>query len=77
VVQSQTHQPVAGANGKATVHFPDGHSEEYYFTTNASGLGSISFNFGDQQQGELVPIDVLVTYQGLSATTTTSFRVWY
>jgi hypothetical protein len=77
VVQSQTNQPVAGANGMATVHFTDQHTEEYYFTTNSSGLGSFSFNFEDQAAGKLIPIEIIVTYQGLGARTTTSFRIWY
>lgn len=77
VVQSQTNQAVTNANGKATIHFSDGHTEDYFFTTNAIGLGSITFNFTDQKQGDLVPIDILVTYQGLSAITTTSFRIWF
>jgi hypothetical protein len=77
VVQSQTNQPVAGANGMATVHFTDQHTEEYYFTTNSSGLGSFSFNFETQAAGKLIPIEIIVTYQGLGARTTTSFRIWY
>lgn len=76
LVQSQTNQAVANSNGKATIHFSDGHSEEFYFTTNTSGLGSISFNFANQKQGDLVRIDILVSYQGLAATTSTSFRIW-
>ena len=45
LVQSQTGQPVAGANGMATIHFTDGRTEEYFFTTNSSGLGSFTFDF--------------------------------
>lgn len=77
VVQSQTRQAVPRANGKATVRFTDGHKQEYFFSTNASGLGMVTFDFTDQKQGELIPIDILVTFEGLSATTTASFRVWY
>ncbi len=77
LVQSQTRQPVAGANGMATIHFTDDHTEEYFFTTNSSGLGSFTFNFENQSPGKLVPIEIVVTYQGRAATTTTSFRVWY
>ena len=76
LVQSQTSQTIASANGKATVRFPDGHSEDYYFTTNSSGLGSVTFNFANQKQGDLIQVDIVVTYQGLAATTTTSFRIW-
>jgi hypothetical protein len=77
IVQSQTLQPVKDANGKIVVHWPDGTSVEYFFVTNSSGVGSASFDFSDQKQGELVPIDVIVLYQGLSGTTTTSFRIWF
>jgi hypothetical protein len=77
VVKSQTNQPVANANGKATIHFTDGHTEEYYFTTNSSGLGSVTFNFEDQAAGKLVLVEIIATYRGLAAKTTTSFRIWY
>ena len=77
VVQSQTRQAVAGANGKATVSFTNGHTQEYFFSTNSAGLGTITFDFANQEQGEMIPVDILVTYQGLSAVTTTSFRIWY
>jgi hypothetical protein len=77
IVQSQTLQPVKDANGKIVIHWPDGKSVEYFFVTNSSGIGSASFDFSDQKQGELVPIDVIVLYQGLSGTTTTSFRIWF
>ncbi len=77
IVESQTHQAVSNASGKATIHFSDGHTEDYFFTTNASGLGKIAFNFVNQTQGELVTIDIIVAYQGLSTTTTTSFRIWF
>lgn len=77
VVQSQTKQAVSNATGKVTIHFTNGSTQDYFFSTNASGLGSISFDFADQKQGELVPIDIVVTYQGLSAITTTSFRIWF
>jgi hypothetical protein len=77
IVQSQTFQAVANATGKATILWPDGRSEEYFFTTNKSGLGTITLNFADQKQGELVPIDIVAVYQGLGSRTRTSFRIWY
>ena len=77
VVQSQTLQAVSNATGKATVHWPDGRTEEYFFTTNRAGLGTVTLNFTDQKQGELVPIDIVVVYQGLGSTTRTSFRIWF
>ncbi|MCI0608529.1 MAG: hypothetical protein L0Z71_05650 [Anaerolineae bacterium] len=77
IVQSQTLQAVPDAAGKATIHWPDGQTEDYYFNTNNAGVGSFTFKFADQKQGELVPIDILVTYQGLVGKTSTSFRIWY
>lgn len=76
-VQSQTLQPVKDATGKIVIHWADGRTEEYFFVTTAAGVGSATFNFTDQKKGELVPIDVIVVYQGLTGTTTTSFRIWF
>ena len=77
VVQSQTLQPVKDANGKIVIHWADGTTQEYFFVTTAAGVGTATFDFTDQKKGELVPIDVIVVYQGLSGTTTSSFRIWF
>jgi hypothetical protein len=77
IVQSQTLQALSDATGRATIRWPDGRTEEFFFTTNSSGVGTISLNFNDQKQGELVPIEIAVTYQGLVGTTRTSFRIWF
>jgi hypothetical protein len=77
VVESQTHQALSNATGKVTIHFSDGHTDDYFFSTNRSGLGSIQFTYANQVPGDLLPVEVLVSYHGLSATTTTSFRIWY
>lgn len=76
IVQSQTGQAVSNTTGKAIVHWPDGRTEDFFFVTNGSGLGTVKFDFEGQKQGELVPIDILVTYQGLAGTTKASFRIW-
>lgn len=77
IVQSQTHQPISNANGKATVRFSNNQTVDYFFTTNSSGLGSFTFDFDGLRTGQLVPIDIIVTYQELSTRTSTSFRIWY
>ena len=77
IVQSQTLQAVSNASGKATVHWPDGRTEEYFFTTNRAGLGTVTLNFADQKQGELIPIEIIVVYQGLGSRPRTSFRIWF
>ena len=77
IVQSQTLQAVSNATGKATIRWADGRAEEYFFTTNQAGLGTVTLNFSDQKQGELVPIEIIVVYQGLGSRTRTSFRIWF
>lgn len=76
IVQSQTLQAVSNATGKVTITWPNGKTEDYFFTTNSSGFGTVTFNFTDQKPGELVPIEIIVIYQGLAGTTRTSFRIW-
>lgn len=77
IVQSQTGQAVSNATGRVIVQWPNGSAEELYLSTNSSGVGSVTFNFAGQKQGELVPIEIAVTYHGLAGTTRTSFRIWY
>ena len=77
IVQSQTLQAVSDATGKAAVRWTDGRMEEYFFTTNQAGLGTVTLNFADQKQGELVTIEITVVYQGLGSRTRTSFRIWF
>jgi hypothetical protein len=77
IVQSQTNQAISNATGKATIHWPNGRTEEHFFVTNSAGFATITFSFENQKQGELVTIDVAVTYQGLAGTTKASFRIWY
>lgn len=77
IVQNQISKAVANATGKALIKFPDGTNQEIAFTTNASGIAQISFNFQDQKSGELVPIEISVTYQTITGSTKTSFRIWF
>lgn len=77
IVQNQISKPVSNATGKALVKLPDGVNQEFSFTTNASGIAQISFNFQEQKSGELVPIEITVTYQSIIGTTKTSFRIWF
>jgi len=76
-VQNQIGKPVSNATGKALVKLPDGTLQEFSFTTNASGIAQISFNFQNQKSGELVPVEISVNYQSLTGTTKTSFRIWF
>jgi hypothetical protein len=76
IAQSQTGQAVSNATGRATILWPDGRTQDYFFTTDSRGLGTVTFNFADQKQGELVPIEIVVAYQGLAGASRTSFRIW-
>lgn len=77
IVQNQIAKPVASATGKALVKLPDGTNQLFAFTTNASGIAQVSFNFSDQKSGELVLIEITVNYQSIIGTTKTSFRIWF
>jgi len=77
IVQDQTSEAVENATIKALVHFSNNTTQEYTFNTNARGIGQVSFDFSDQKPGELITIDIAVNYQGLTSTTTTSFRIWF
>ncbi len=77
LVQDQNLQPIAGANGIATIRLPNGEVYSQSFPVNERGVGTFSFNFQNQQNGQLVYINIAVTYSGLQGTTSTSFRIWY
>lgn len=77
LVQDQNLQPVAGANGVATIRLASGHTTQEAFTINNRGVGTFSFGFTNQPNGQLVYVDISVTYNSLGGKTTTSFRIWY
>jgi hypothetical protein len=77
VVQDQALNPVPGASGTVTVRLPDGQVLSYPIATDANGVGSVSsISFSNQLPGSLAQVDVQVSIWGLSAFTTTSFRIW-
>jgi hypothetical protein len=77
VVQDQTLQPVSGATGTATIRWPNGQTETLAFLSNSSGVGLVPLSINNQPYGNLVFVDITVTKDGLTAPTTTSFRIWY
>ena len=77
LVQDQNLQPIAGANGIATIRLPNGEVYSQSFPVNERGVGTVSFNFQNQPNGRLVYVDIAMSYSGLQGTTSTSFRVWY
>lgn len=77
IVQDQTSVAVENASIKAVVHLANNATQDYILTTNAQGIGQVTFDFSGQKPGELITIDISINYQGLATTTTTSFRVWF
>ena len=77
IVQDQNLRPISNAQGTATVRWADGTSSTIPFSTNSSGVGIVPLTFINQPYGKMVNIEIFVTKDGLSTTTTTSFRIWY
>jgi hypothetical protein len=77
IVQDQNTQPVANANCTSIVRWPNGVNDSTAITTNTNGVGIISLSFNNQPYGSLVSTDITCTYNNLTASTTTSFRIWY
>ncbi len=77
IVKDQTAQAVSNATVTAVAHLSDGKDQGFTFFTNAAGIAQASFNFSDQKPGELITIDITVSYQDTSSKTTTSFRIWF
>lgn len=77
LVQNQNLQPVGGASGTATIRLPSGNTQSTPFTVNDKGVGIFAFGFQGQPNGQLVNIDIYVSYGSLQGRTTTSFRIWY
>jgi hypothetical protein len=78
IVQDQRLLPVSNAQATLVVRMPSG--EEYNRivteTTNDQGITRYTFDFKTSSIG-LAVVEVNVTYEGLSAQTVTSFRIWW
>jgi hypothetical protein len=77
LVQDQNLQPVAGASGFATIRLASGGILQQAFQVNNNGVGTLTFAFQNQPNGQLVYVDINVSYSDLGGKTTTSFRIWY
>jgi hypothetical protein len=77
VVQDQTLGPVFGATGTVTVHLTTGEELTYPIVTDEAGLAVVpSLSYIEQIPGSRIILNVSVSYQGLRASTTTSFLIW-
>ena len=77
IVQDQALGQVPDATGSVTIHLSKGQEVTYLVTTDQSGMAVIpAVAFKGQNPGELVTVDVEISYQGLKASSSTSFRIW-
>jgi hypothetical protein len=77
IVQDQTLGPVPGATGSVKVRLTSGEMLTYPVVTNEKGLGIVpSVKFEDQLAGGQVILEVNMSFQGLAASSTTSFLIW-
>ena len=77
IVQDQTLSPVPGADGSVTVHLSTGQALVYPVTTDENGIGVVPLiRFSGQLPGSPVTVDVSMSFQGLTASTSTSFLIW-
>lgn len=77
ILQDQNMLPVPDASCTAVVHWPGGENNSTTIRTNTNGVGIISLSFSNQPYGSLIYTDISCTYNELSASTNTSFRIWY
>ncbi len=77
VVQDQRSQPVNGASCTTVVRWPDGHSDSNVVQVNSTGVALVGLSFSNQPQGKLIYTDVTCSFNGLTGSTSTSFRIWY
>ena len=77
ITQDQTLQPVANANCTTLVHWPDHRIDTNSITTKQNGVAVAALSFANQPQGSLINIDVTCISNDQTASTKTSFRIWY
>lgn len=77
VVQDQNMQPIADASCTAVVNWPNGAKDSTIINSDKNGVGLLSLAFQNQPYGSLIYTDITCTYNNLTGTTTTSFRIWY
>ena len=79
IVQDQNLAPVQGANISVKVYHP-GRAEPQLLTpfiTTENGLSSEQFSIDNIPVKDVVRIEVTASYEGLSTSTSTWFRVWW
>jgi len=76
-VVNQYGKPVPGATVKIIIHLASGDQSPRDRITDERGLAKATIPFGQTKVGARVSIDVVVTYNNLTTTTSTSFLPWW
>ncbi len=76
-VTDQLGQPAANVAVQMIVHAPDGDTAYTLPTTDAHGVTALTFLTGQYPIGESVNLELLASANGLTASTRTSYMIWY
>jgi hypothetical protein len=77
-VTDQLNNPLQGALVTATIYTPNAPTQALPLPpTDSRGTTSLPFNAGRANPGTVIAIQVQVSYQGLTATTPTSYLLWF
>lgn len=77
VVVNQYGKAVVGASVRITIHLASGDQSFPNLVTDSRGVIKLTIPFGQTTPGTKIPIDVVVTYNTLTTTTSTSFLPWW
>jgi hypothetical protein len=79
IVQDQGVEAVQGAQATINVVYPDGqgYPMRQLELSGSDGIIKVTFPVSQFPPNSLVQINVTVEYQGLKASTISSFRIWY
>ena len=76
-VTDQLGQPAANVAVQMIVHAPDGDTAYTLPTTNERGVTALTFLTGQYAVGASVNLELIASANGLTATTRTSYMIWY
>lgn len=78
VVQDEDLQPVELAKAAITLRFANGESRSYPLPpTDDAGIATLTFHVSGAAPGDVVQVDVEVSYSDLQTNAFTWFRVWW
>ena len=76
-ITDQLGQPTANVSVQMIVHAPDGDQAYTLPPTNARGVTALTFLAGQYAAGTTVNLELLASASGMTASTRTSYLIWY